>query len=414
MAGNIEVISAATTLYLLLSGALLRFSGRFISSSRQHYLAFVAIFILLVGMLPQLRQAQVAPGIVFHLGIIMLALQLSAYYSGTQKISAHLYGLIIFIAGLVLLPLSHPFFIQLSLTRFMIMGGTWLLVLELEKTVTQSSYGLSRVERNLLWVWFITAVAGLWDQHVDLLPDLFFLVLLIVHLEQRWTRLKIPAPLIALYGLIITWHAHYTLSGIPGHNAGSNLSYPPGDQQLFVIGILMLGLLFYGLKSPSITRQFLFLFLAQEVIILGGGLDNFFHPSGELIGLQRMLLFVSLVGLFVMIESSNHRGLDKVHLQGLLGERTRFSSGVILVALFFACYPLVYLSGKAVETQVLLFGIFLVSMAWAINLISILWTRVEREYRILRPSLSIWATVVFTILWAAVVILELITRKVVG
>jgi len=408
------VISAATMIYLLFSGALLQFSGRFISSSRQHYLAFVAIFILLVGMLPQLRLAQVSPGIVFHLGIIMLALQLSAYYSGTQKISAHLYGLIVYIAGLVLLPLSHPFFIQLSLTRFAIMGGTWLLILELERTVTLGSYKLSRVERNLLWVWFITAVAGLWDQHVELLPDLFFLLLLIVHLEQRWPKLRVPAPLIALYGLIITWHAHYTLSGIPGHSVGNSMSFPPNDQQLVLMVTVMVGLLIFGLRSPSVTRQFLYLFLAQEVIMLGGGLDNFFHPNGELIGLQRMLLFVSLVGLFVMIESSNYRGLDKPHLQGLLGERTRFSSGVILVALFFACYPLVYLGGKSMGSQILLLGISLVSIAWAINLIGILWTSVEREYRILRPSLSIWATVVFTILWSAVVIIELVTREVVG
>ncbi len=406
------MISAAVTGYLLLSGILVQFSGRFISAARQHMLAFVTIIILTVGIFPQLRLPLVAPGIIFHLGMMLFALHLSAYYSGTSKNSAHMYSLILYLAAVVLAPLSHDLFIEWSLSRFLIMGGTWLVLLELERTVANKSYSLSIVEKNLLWVWFVTAVMGLWENQVQLLPDLFFLVILVVHLEKRWPRLSVPAPLIALYGMLIAWHGHYTLSGIPGHVLGISNTYPPSNTQLILIGLAMISLLVFGLRSRSITKQFLYLFLAQETLLLGTGLENFFQPSQELIGLQRILLFVSLIGLFVMIESNENEGLDKAGLSGLVFERPRFTSSVILVSLFFAFYPLVYIAGDSFIVTAVLAGIVGVSVGWVFNLIRIIFTRVDRNYRILRPSLSIWSTVVFTILWAAVVLLENVSRNV--
>jgi hypothetical protein len=245
-----------------------------------------------------------------------------------------------------------------------------------------------------------------------LLPDLFFLVILVVHLEKRWPKLTVPAPLIALYGMLITWYGHYTLSGIPGHVLDISNVYPPATPQLILIGLAMIGLLVFGLRSRSIAKQFLYLFLAQETLLLGTGLENFFQPSQELIGLQRILLFVSLVGLFVMIESKENEGLDKAGLSGLVFERPRFTSSVVLVSMFFAFYPLVYIAGDSLIVTVMLIGIVLMSVGWAANLIRILFTRVDRNYRILRASLSIWSTVVFTILWAAVVLLEIVIRNV--
>jgi hypothetical protein len=174
----------------------------------------------------------------------------------------------------------------------------------------------------------------------------------------------------------------------------------------------MIGLLVFGLRSRSITKQFLYLFLAQETLLLGTGFENFFLPSQELIGLQRILLFVSLIGLFVMIESRENEGLDKAGLSGLVLERPRFTSSVILVSVFFACYPLVYIAGDSWVVTGMLIGIVVAGVGWTANLIRILFTRVEREYRILRPSLSIWSTVVFTILWAAVVLLEIVSRNI--
>ena len=173
------MISAAVTGYLLISGILLQFSGRFISAARQHQLAFVSIIVLVAGIFPQLRLPLVAPGIIFHLGMMLFALHLSAYYSGTSKNSAHMYSLILYLAAVVLAPLSHHLFVEWSLSRFLIMGGTWLVLLELERTVSDKSYSLSTAEKNLLWVWFVSAVMGLWERQVQLLPDLFFLVILV-------------------------------------------------------------------------------------------------------------------------------------------------------------------------------------------------------------------------------------------
>ena len=406
------MISAVVTGYLLLSGILLQFSGKFISAARQHQLAFVSIIVLVLGIFPQLRLPLVAPGIIFHLGMMLFALHLSAYYSGTSKNSAHMYSLILYFAAVVLAPLSHHLFIEWTLSRFLIMGGTGLVLLELERTVAEKSYSLSTVEKNLLWVWFISAVMGLWERQVQLLPDLFFLVILVVHLEKRWPKLSVPAPLIAIYGMLIVWYGHYTLSGIPGHVLDISNVYPPSNTQLILIGLVMIGLLVFGLRSRSITKQFLYLFLAQETLLLGTGLENFFQPSQELIGLQRILLFVSLIGLFVMIESKENEGLDKRGLSGLVFERPRFTSSVVLVSLFFAFYPLVYIAGDSLLVTTMLIGIVVLSAGWTANLIRILFTRVDRDYRILRPSLSIWSTVVFTILWAAVVLLEIVSRNI--
>lgn len=406
------MISAAVTGYLLMAGILMKLSGRLISVSRQHQLAFVSIIVLVVGLSPQLSLPLVAPGIIFHLGMMLFVLHLSAYYSGTSKNSAHMYSLVLYLAAMVLAPLSHQLFIQWSLSRFLIMGGTWLVLLELERTVAEKSYSLSTAEKNLLWVWFISAVMGLWETQVQLLPDLFFLVILVVHFEKRWPKLSVPAPLIALYGMLIVWYGHYTLSGIPGHIFGISKMVPASSTQLILIGLAILGLLVFGLRSRSLIKQFLYLFLAQETLLLGTGHENFFLPSQELIGLQRILLFVSLIGLFVMIESTENEGLDKKGLSGLVFERPRFTSSVMLVSLFFACYPLVYIGGDSSQVTIMLIGMVGVSLGWTLNLFRILFTRVDRDYRILRPSLSIWSTVVFTILWAAVVLLEKLSRNV--
>ncbi|MCF7921266.1 MAG: hypothetical protein K9M55_01060 [Candidatus Marinimicrobia bacterium] len=407
-----EFIGAAVTGYLLFSGILLEISGKFISASRQHQLAFIAIILLVIGIFPQLRLPLVAPGIIFHLGMMLFALHLSAYYSGTSKNSAHMYSLILYLAAVVLAPLSHTLFIDWSISRFFIMGGSWLLLLEMEKTVSGASYSLKTVEKNLLWVWFVSAIMGVWEAQVQLLPDLFFLLILVVHLEKRWPKISVPAPLIALYGMLIVWYVHYILSGIPGHFLAKSEAYPPSTTQLIIIGLVMVGLLIFGLRRKSISKQFLYLFLAQETLVLGTGLDNFFVPSEELIGLQRILLFVSLVGLFVMIESTENEGLDKSHLSGLVLERPRFTTSVILVSVFFSIYPLVYIAGDSIKVTLMLIAIVAVSGGWTINLIRILFTRVDRKYRILRPSLSIWSTVVFTILWAAVVLLEIASRNI--
>lgn len=113
-----------------------------------------------------------------------------------------------------------------------------------------------------------------------------------------------------------------------------------------------------------------------------------------------------------MIESNEDEGLDKKGLSGLVFERPRFTSSVVLVSLFFAIYPLVYIAGDSLIVTTMLIAIVGISIGWTARLLQILFTRVDRDYRILRPSLSIWSTVVFTILWAAVVLLEIVSRNI--
>lgn len=405
------MINMAVTAYLLLSGLFVQLSGRIISASRQHQLAFVTIIVLIFGILPQLRQPMVAPGIIFHLVMMLFALHLSAYYSGTSKNSAHLYSLILYLGAIIMAPLSHALLADWSIFRFLVMGSAWLVLAELEKTVSGESYTLSLVEKNLLWVWFISAVMGQWEPQAKLLPDIFFPVILLVHMEKRWPKLSVPAPMIALYGMMIVWYGHFALSGIPGNALALSNIQPPSAAYIVILGLIMIGLVSFGLRGHSVTKQFLYLFLAQESLLLGLGIENIFLPSQELIGLQRVLLFVSLIGLFVMIESGEKEGLDKATLSGLVLERPRFTSSVILVSIFFAIYPLVYFPGQSMGINLILFLVVVIVSLWTAYLVRTLFTRVDREYRILRPSLSIWATVVFTILWAAVVVVEIASRN---
>jgi len=405
------MISAAVTAYLILSAVLLRLSARVISLSRQHQLAFVAIIILLFGLLPQLRQPLVAPGIIFHLGLMLFTLHLSAYYSGTGKNSAHMYSLVLIMGGMVLAGMSHPVFAHWSLLRFGIMFAAWLLLLEMEKTLSSGSYTAGRMERNLLWIWFVSAVMGQGQSQAALLPDLIFPVVLILHLEKRWPRLTVPAPMIVLYGLLIAWQGHYILSGFSGDLRGVTIGLSLTLTQIVVLGLVLMLILLYGLTRPSITKQLFYLFLAQETLLLTLGLENIFRPTAELLALQRILLFVSLNGLFVMIESREDEGLEAQVLSGLFLERPRFSSSVILISSFFALYPLIYIEiGQPLSTWFIL-PLTLVGLFWAYRIIRLLLTRVERPYRILRPSLSIWATVVFAVLWAFVVVVEVFSRK---
>jgi len=410
--GQLEMISGAVTAYLLLSGLLVQLSHRVITASRQHQLAFVTIIVLIFGILPQLRQPLVAPGIIFHLAMMLFALHLSAYYSGTSKNSAHLYSLILYLAAIVIAPMSHLLFTDWSIFRFLLMGGAWMILAKVETTISGRSYTLSLVEKNLLWVWFISAVMGQWEPQAKLLPDLFFPVILLVHMEKRWPKLSVPAPMIALYGMLVAWYGHFALSGIPGGSAQTLGSLQAlGTTNLTILALIVVCLVSFGLRGHSIAKQFLYLFLAQEVLLLGLGFENFFLPSQELIGLLRVLLFISLIGLFVMIESGENEGLDKATLRSLVWERPRFTSSVILVSVIFAIYPLVYVSSGINGSNLLLFLLVLIVSAWTANLVRTLFTRVNRDYRILRPSLSIWSTVVFTILWAAVVLVEIVSRN---
>ncbi len=408
--GQFDIISGSIAIYLLISGLLMKWLGVRISASRQHQLAFATIFLLIISIFPQLGLPMVAPGIIFSLGMMLFALHLSAYYSGTPKNSARLYAVILFLSALVLAQLAHPIFQELAFGRFIMMGGIWLLLLELEHIISTVSYTHSRVERNFLWVWFLSSSLSFVEVQIQILPDLLFLVLLLTHMEKRWPRQSIPAPIIALYAILFVWHAHFLVPVIPGQQTLTHTGGLIPYSQMALVALLGFGILLWSSRSPSLTKKYLYLFIAQEILILGLRIENMFEPSQELIGLLRLLLFIALIGLFVMVESKEGNGLDQQLLKGLRWERPRFTLGLIIVAVFLALYPLIYIGENQLLTNILLVALGVIGFYWVTDLYRISAQKVERDFRILRPSLSIWSTVVFTILWAAVTVLELLIR----
>ena len=89
-----------------------------------------------------------------------------------------------------------------------------------------------------------------------------------------------------------------------------------------------------------------------------------FAPSQELIGLLRLLLFIGLIGLFVMIESRAGQGLDAQLLSGLGRERPKFTTGLMAIALLLVVYPLAYFPGSTVEVKVLLGILTTIGLVW--------------------------------------------------
>ena len=407
--GQFDLTTSIVTLGLLLSGLIINRVGRNISVARQHQLGFITIIIILCGVIPQLRQLTVNPALILSIGMMLFVLHISAYYSGTIKISAHLYSIILGLTALFLMLLVHPLFQDQSFARFGVMGSAWLLLLELEFSISNKSHNLSTVERNVLWLWFLTSSASMWEPNIKLAPDLLFLMLLFIHLQRRWPKNSIPAPLIALYGISFMYYLHFlaTLVSPLFPRAGAN------NLWVFQSVAIVSGSIFFlwkSISSASLTKRLFFLLAGQEILMVGLGVENMFHSELKMVGLLKLMLFVALTGLFVMIESEEGWGLDEKLLRGLGSVRPRFTSSVIILAVFIALYPLLYLSLTALAMDVFLIIVASVGAFWALRLILIIAGEAEVKNRILRASLSIWSTVVFTILLAAVVALEVISR----
>jgi len=408
--GDFNAISSLV-IYLTLTGYLMILIGGKVSASRQHEFAFAAILLLILGTLPQLSLPQVAPGILISLGMMLIALHFSAYYSGTPKNSARLYAVLLFMNALMLAQLAHPMFQEFGFTRLFLMGGVWYFLLKFEKIISGSNYVSSRSERIFLGTWISSAGLDLAGIDIQILPDLFFMVMMLIHLEKRWKDTGIPAPIIALYGTILLCFGHFSSlnyfkpAGIPLLENANTVT-----QMLFLV-LAMLILVWQSFRTASLTKKYLYLFLVQEVLILGFGIGNIFEPSHELFALQRYLLFVALMGMLVMIESRQGKTVNSNLLQGIFHERPRFTVVFLTLALMFVSYPAVFLeSGKTFANSLL--GLVLLSgllWVWQLGYWSL--QEPNREYRIIRPSLSIWSTVVFTILWSAVTLLETLSKR---
>ncbi len=77
---QIDQIMAGVVAYLLIVGGITLTLGSRMPTVRQHQLAFVTMFVLILGGIPQLQLSMVAPGIISSFGLLLLALHVSAYY----------------------------------------------------------------------------------------------------------------------------------------------------------------------------------------------------------------------------------------------------------------------------------------------------------------------------------------------
>lgn len=397
-----NLLLTGVTLFLAGIGIIMNWLGPRASVSRQHYYAFVTIFLLILATLPHLRVGPLSPGVFLNLGMMLIILQLSAYFSGTSSNSSRLYAVILVLTAILTSSLTHSELLRVSFGRFIMAGFLWLMLQQFEFVTRIRLRGTSRVVQAFLWLWVLSALASLVNPQVSILPDLFFILLLIAHLEHAWTGDRIISPILSLYGLIIFWLLHLAFFVYQGSAA----SVAPSIEQILLISFLIILLVTRSLVGKSLSRRYFYLFMAQEVGLLGLALINAFNPYGDLFLLMRFLLFISLNGLFVMIESKAGEGINLDLTAGLYNERPRVTTAVLIIALLLTTYPAIYLPGldiigMGLISFLILGGLYLLGLVLRSSI-----TPTNRPYRILRPSLSIWAMVVFIILWSTVTLLE--------
>jgi len=394
---EIHLLLTGTTLFLAILGIVMNWLGPRSSVSMQHLYAFVTIFILILATLPHLSLPQVSAGIYLNLGMMLTILQLSAYFSGTSANSSRLYAVILVLTAILMSSMAHTEIMGVSFGRFMIAAFLWLMLQQFEQVTQIRIRKPSRIEQSFLWLWVLSAVGSLLSSQIQILPDLLFLVLLIIHLERCWAGSRIISPIISLYGLVTFWFLNLTASISGEAVLNTELQLP---------AILVLALLIRSLMGISLSRRYFYLFLAQNIgiIVLTG--VNIFQPVGELFLLMRVLLFISLCGLFVMIESKAGEVINLELIHGLFKERPRFTTAVLIVALLFTIYPAIYLVDVGLLGSILIGAILLAGLFQLFLLIQASFGSRNQPFRILRPSLSIWATVVFIILWSALTLVE--------
>ncbi|MCF7822636.1 MAG: hypothetical protein K9N35_00540 [Candidatus Marinimicrobia bacterium] len=406
--GYLDLSAVYLVSYLFVAGYLMILFGKRVSASRQHEFAFAGIILLIIGIFPQLNISGIAPGILLSLGMILIALHFSAYYSGTAKNSARMYAVLLWISAIMLAVLVHPLIKESSFVRMLIGGSAAVGLFEIEKIIASRSYTASRAEKTILGVWILTSCIGLINEKIDILPDLLFLLLLIIHLEKRWFNHDLPAPIVALYGTLVMWFSHFMMLDRYSLDATASFQNPAFS---FSVILMLVILLLQSFRSASLTKKYLYYFLVQETLVMGSGMGNIFSSSSELFGLQRYLLFVALMGMFVMIESREGESINAQGLQGIFHERARFTVVFLSLAFMFVLYFTVHLWGMDNFLEVSLLGaLVVVGLIWVLRLMQTAIAKTNRKHRILRPSLSIWSTVVFTLLWAAVTLLEIILK----
>lgn len=396
---EMDFIALGLSLALILAGIVVQYYQRSVTRRLQHRFAFLVIAILILSMLPRAIHGL---EILFSLGMILFALHLSTYYSGTAQNSGRLYALVLMLAGLV--PVLHVsnFLQQQSMLRFLVGLGIWYLLHLLETQISQVKQSRTRVEQSLLWIWFVSAMMSLFQPEIQLLPDLIFILLLLVHIEQAWGRRHIPAPMVILYALLLGWNFHF-IFGLKylGYSIGS---LSQNEQRTLVIIVLIL-FIWRIFQTKSLTKRFMYFWLFQEIVLLYCELSNWFLNVGHFYDLIRFLLFSALTGLFVMIESRASVPLDRKLLAGIGFERRRLTVFMLSIIFLLSLYPLAYWwqTGQHLIPMVLLVllgGLLLADQT------RVSFTPVKRAFRIIRPSLSIWSTVIITLIWGTLVLFD--------
>ena len=400
---DFQVTAVILSGLLIVTGLGMIYVERWVAASRQHRFAFLAITVLVVSMLPR---AIHTPEILLSCGMILFALHLSTYYSGTSQNSGRLYGLILMLAGIIPVLNAFPALYHQPFGRFLLSGLVWLLMDQLETQISRQLRYRNRMETILLWVWFVSAIMSLLEPGLQLLPDLIFILLLIVHIEKAWGSRHIPAPMVIFYALIVSWNLHFIFAlGFLSVSQGA-LGEQEQRSLTLIAGVLLLWRIW---ATKSLSKRFMYYFMIQELILLHFELSNWFISVSHFFDIIRFLLFSALIGLFVMIESRPSQGLERKLLVGLGHERKRLTVFMLSLVLLLSLYPLAYWWKTGMHPLPML-GLFSIGIILLGDSLRVSFKPSHRSYRIIRPSLSIWSTVIMTIAWGTILLISTMVK----
>lgn len=385
-----------------IAGLALIVLGPRVSLSRQHHFAFAAIALLFVSNLPDLHGLTVNPITILSLSMILLVMQMSAYYSGSGINTTALYGLILIQVMVLSFALTTSAINQSILARGGIAGMMLGSVVLLEQIAAGSSRKLTRAEINVLLLWGVGLISSFWVTGIGILPDGLFITWLLYHIEGKANENQLDAPFVSLYGILL-----FSLLLLFTMGLGRPINQSDLSPIVFVfMGFLVIFFIFRAFRSRAMSLRLLNLFLLQELVIRALHLDPLAVGEESFPTLLRSLLFLSLMGLFVMIESEEGSPIHSGLLKGIYFERPRFTLGIFTVSLLFALFPGVHSSAIPLLAVPFVLTLLIIGLIWFSQLLFTCLSRAERSYRILRPSLSIWSTVVFVILWSAAMLVE--------
>jgi len=356
----------------------------------KHVLGFIAILILLAGI-PFLKPGSYAdPVVLLALSLSVTAFQFNSYFSGTETQTGRLYALLLFLGAAILVWIGTA-----DAQGWQVVIPLLLTPLFLTALYRCLEPELPLISLRLHLPWLLAALFYPWLRDAPipgtlaLLPWLGFLFL---QLQGLGPLRRTPAPLIGLYAVLISFFPgvlHLKLA--PGLFTPALLA-----NALVLVPILVVMVL--SLRERRLTRSFLLLYLAQEILLDGG-----IVPSSELAVSQhlmfwRLILFITVNGLYVMVERREFEELDTYWLRGLARVRPRIAFSIIFYMVVVALTPFLimdpfWIRGWSLLVLHALVGVIL-SLRWLRSMLADPGDRII----FLRPSLSTWTQVVFIML----------------